>query len=60
MAKFEDFDKGARVRHASMGLGVVSAVTDREIEVAYDEWKSGGKYDHEWFRIHPATLIRVE
>jgi hypothetical protein len=58
-ASVKDFREGDRVVHATVGAGTVVHADEQSITVAYDQWKSQGKYDAVWFR-NCAHLLKRE
>lgn len=74
MARVGQFEVGDRVRHIGMDeRGTVKSVDDGIVHVEYDRTtKTGhglctdrptihwtGKYDSNWFRIHPNLLVKT-
>lgn len=63
MSEMSEFRQGDRVRHASVGEGVVTQ-DGCPIRVQYDQVSSRGHravgvYDALWFRLHGALLVRL-
>jgi hypothetical protein len=63
MTKFDDFKPSDRVRHSSMGEGVVvSGEAGFEagfVHVQYASDRSRGKYDRRWFELCPDFLVHA-
>lgn len=61
MSNFDDFKPGDRVAHVGVGDGIVTAVENGYVTVAYDlATKSGpfkGQYDRRWFEINTNFLF---
>jgi hypothetical protein len=51
MTSVSDFSLGQRVEHTSMGTGKVESKTPETVTVAFDNSRSRGIYDDNWFRV---------
>lgn len=59
MSRFDDFRRGDRVAHITLGDGVVTEVNDT-VHVVYHQKVAGrlvhGTYDRRWFDTNPKFL----
>lgn len=56
---FDKFCEGDLVRHSGRGAGVIDCIVDGRIRVRFDDGKSLGEYDRNWFRMYPQMLTRI-